>query len=244
MPRFHLRAVAALLALSLMVRARAEDAGQRVELSKLDRSISKEPAYHSKTPEYCLLVFGPRAETCVWVVNDHEKLYIDRNGNGDLTESGEAVAKSDYGETFSCGDITSRDGKTTYRSLSVARLGDGYRLRVGTPSYSVQMVGLGATERPQFASSAQQAPIIHFDGPLSLTQFSTKRVIPRGAGASATRETSLRVMIGTSGLGAGTFAAYNCRACENRGPMMGQFVFRSAGGGPQIEFTQELQKIG
>src|SRR5262245_50021257 len=60
---------------------------------KIDRSIIKEPAYQSKSPKYCLLVFGPEAKTRVWLVIDPDArlLYVDRNGNGDLTEKGERV---------------------------------------------------------------------------------------------------------------------------------------------------------
>ena len=34
------------------------------DLTKIDRTIAKEPAYKSK-PKYCLLVFGPEAKTRV-----------------------------------------------------------------------------------------------------------------------------------------------------------------------------------
>jgi hypothetical protein len=60
------------------------------DLTKVDRSIRREPAYRS-TPDYCLLVFGPKAEHRVWLVLDGDALYVDRNGNGDLTEKGERV---------------------------------------------------------------------------------------------------------------------------------------------------------
>src|SRR4029077_10756985 len=70
-------------------------AGQQawgVDLTKIDRTIKKEPAYQTKTPKYCLLVFGPEAKTRVWLVQDGDKLYVDRNGNGDLIEDGACVA--------------------------------------------------------------------------------------------------------------------------------------------------------
>src|SRR5919201_6149627 len=83
------------------------------DLSQHDRCINKEPAYRTK-PKYCLLVFGPEAKTKVWLVQDGGTLYVDKNGNGDLTEPGEKVAAdkregADEGEyTFSVGEI--RDG--------------------------------------------------------------------------------------------------------------------------------------
>src|SRR5437870_12141796 len=58
------------------------------DLSKVDRTIKKEPAYKGK-PKYCLLVFGLEAKTRVWLVLDGATLYADMNGNGDLTEPGE-----------------------------------------------------------------------------------------------------------------------------------------------------------
>jgi hypothetical protein len=60
------------------------------DLSKIDRTIKKEPAYKGK-PRYCLLVFGHKATHRVWLVLDGDTLYVDRNGDGDLTEAGEKV---------------------------------------------------------------------------------------------------------------------------------------------------------
>src|SRR5687767_4878062 len=60
------------------------------DLSKIERKVVKEPAYQNK-PQYALLVFGPDAATRVWLVADGEKTYLDRNGNGDLTDAGEVV---------------------------------------------------------------------------------------------------------------------------------------------------------
>lgn len=61
-----------------------------VDLEKVDRTISKEPKYTSQ-PLYSLLVFGKKAEKRVWLVVDDKVLYVDRNGNGDLTEQGERI---------------------------------------------------------------------------------------------------------------------------------------------------------
>src|SRR5437588_1748457 len=74
-------------------------AGARAtDLKKLNRGIVKEPAYVTKQPKYCLLVFGPQATTRVWLVADGDFLYVDRNGNGDLTEPGERVRFSGFRE--------------------------------------------------------------------------------------------------------------------------------------------------
>src|SRR3989442_14684598 len=94
------------------------------ELSRVDRTLSREPPYRSK-PRYCLLVFGPEAKTRVWLVQDGDTLYVDRNGNGDLTEEGERVTAKKGDSTdaaegafaFEAGDI--RDGNLTHKNLTI-----------------------------------------------------------------------------------------------------------------------------
>jgi hypothetical protein len=90
------------------------------DLAKIDRKIAKEPTYQTKSPRYCLLVFGPEARTRVWLVQDGDVLYVDRNGNGDLTEDGEHVtSKQKDLAWFEAGDI--RDGSLTHTGLSIIR---------------------------------------------------------------------------------------------------------------------------
>ncbi len=61
-----------------------------MDLSKLDRKLLKEPAYQNQ-PLYALLVFGPETPFKVWLVLDGQTLYVDVNGNGDLTEADEKI---------------------------------------------------------------------------------------------------------------------------------------------------------
>lgn len=97
--------------------------GQAADLAKIQRKVAKEPAYHTKTPKYCLLVFGLDAKTRIWLVQDGDALYVDRNGNGDLTEDGKRVKvkqSSDSYRSFEVGDITI-DG-LTHTGLSVTQM--------------------------------------------------------------------------------------------------------------------------
>jgi hypothetical protein len=96
---------------------------QAADLAKIERKIAKEPAYQTKTPKYCLLVFGLDAKTRVWLVQDGDTLYVDRNGNGDLTENGKSVKikdKSDSSQSFDAVDLTI-DG-LTHTGLSVMQI--------------------------------------------------------------------------------------------------------------------------
>jgi hypothetical protein len=92
------------------------------DLTQIDRKIAKEPTYRSK-PKYCLLVFGADAHKRVWLVLDGDTLYVDRNGNGDLTEEGKKVTaekregRDDGTYAFQAGDV--RDGALLHQELSV-----------------------------------------------------------------------------------------------------------------------------
>jgi hypothetical protein len=106
----------------LMVLLVSSAASAAVDLMTIERKLVKEPAYRSQ-PKYCLLVLGPEAKTRVWLVQDGDTLYVDRNGNGDLTEANEKVTaeKSEDAEegvyTFKAGDV--RDGKLLHKQLNL-----------------------------------------------------------------------------------------------------------------------------
>jgi hypothetical protein len=94
------------------------------DLPKVDRTIGKQPKY-AGTPVYCLLAFGPDATHRVWLVRDGDTLYVDKNGNGDLTDAGEAVKKTapkkgreeEEGKQFEVGEI--KLGGRTHKGLTV-----------------------------------------------------------------------------------------------------------------------------
>jgi hypothetical protein len=95
-----------LLALIPLVLALVPAAGADLpDLSKIDRTIRKEPSYTAKSPLYGLAVFGLKAESRVWMVLDKSKpdadgydvLHIDLNADGDLTGAGERLKIDDKG---------------------------------------------------------------------------------------------------------------------------------------------------
>ncbi len=218
---------------------------EAVDLTKIERSVAKEPEY-SKSPRYCLLIFGEKAESRVWLAMDGKTLYVDRNGNGDLTEADEAIkdsGNSTYSYDFPVGTISSRTG-ITYRNLRVSKTSSNYSVWVEVPGKGTQRVGVSQIGQLSFASNAKDAPIVHFDGPLHIKQYSDKRVISRNAKPGNDRAQSLRIMIGTPGLGEGTFAANICKICDSHGYLNAKFEYQSNSGGPQVELTEPLLKIG
>src|SRR5438045_2873189 len=62
-------------------------------VSRLDRTIIKEPAYQS-TPKYSLITLGNSGDVKVWMVEDGRRLFVDKNANGDLTDDGPPIEPS------------------------------------------------------------------------------------------------------------------------------------------------------
>lgn len=116
------------LASLLMLLLFSSAANAALELTTIERKLVKEPVYRSR-PKYCLLVLGPEAKTRIWLVQDGDTLYVDRNGNGDLTEANEKVTaeKSEDAQEgeylFNAGDL--RDGERLHKELklSIMKLG-------------------------------------------------------------------------------------------------------------------------
>jgi hypothetical protein len=225
--RLRLLATLSLLALSSAVAAG--------DLAAVERRLVKEPAYHSR-PKYCLLVFGPRARTRVWLVQDGDVLYVDRNGNGDLTEPGEKVAaekrkghdRGDGTYTFAVGEL--REGGMRHLNLVVS-VDDLNRVKHSLPEaeallrhdaqareYSVQL----EVEVPGYQGPATGGRLVqgaHLDAS-GLLQFADRPqdapVIhfggpwAMGLYQQATlwldRTNDLGLVFGTPGLGPGTFA--------------------------------------
>jgi hypothetical protein len=198
------------LALILAGALEREAAGQGgVDLAKVDRSIGKEPKYQSKSPRYCLLVTGKEAKSRVWLVLDDAVLYVDRNGNGDLTESGEQVkwtkvlltglqppgTKEPDARNYTC----ELADKATVHLLTIN--GDYFQVDFtssdGKRSFAAHHDAQGAL---QFAAKPQAAPLIHFDGPLMLKLATQTLQLGKEPG-------KLSFVIGTPGLGQGTFAS-------------------------------------
>ena len=93
------------------------------DLAAVQRKIAKEPDYQTKAPKYCLLVFGLEAKTRVWLVQDGDTLYVDRNGDGDLTGDGKRVKAKQQGDdvrSFEVGDLAV--GGLTHTGVSVMQM--------------------------------------------------------------------------------------------------------------------------
>ena len=193
-----------LLALSSMVKAD--------DLTNIERRIVGEPAYRSK-PKYCLLALGPEAKTRIWLVQDGDTLYVDRNGNGDLTETNEKVtARRDENDEdgayiFKAGHLP--DGDRLHKELTLHINRRGYSLGLDVEMRGFRGNGIGGrvhqstsfqdiTGVLQFAERPKDAPIVHFGGPFQITLFGSHQLM-------VDRENDVGVGVTTRGLGPGTF---------------------------------------
>lgn len=154
-------------------------------LAETPRTIAREPAYKG-TPRYALLAFGPEGKRLAWVVLDDEALYIDRNGNGDLTEDGERVGPVSEPELDESEQVRLREAEYDIGDLPALGKGPGYTAlfakhvavqpKPGAPAdlkasdtFRLDLTlrdGLDQMVVPRLSASAASAPIAHLDGPL------------------------------------------------------------------------------
>ena len=181
--------IPALLGISFL--ATAAGAG---DLTKVDRTIAKEPAYQN-LPKYCLLVFGPKASLRVWLVQDGNTLYIDRNGNGDLTQPGKKAGWT--GSRCAAGNIIDADGKPLHTGVVLRKYSSGMTLSLRYEGNQAYIVGDPDTEALEFGRHPSEAPVVHLGGPPAI------ELIYYGLDM---RSLALHVRVGTPGLKPGSFA--------------------------------------
>lgn len=180
-------------------------------LTKIDRTIKKEPKY-AGTPLYLLLAFGPDAKHRVWVVLDGNTLYVDRNGNGDLTEADKKVSpavfpgekQNEQSPAFVVGDLTVGGAKHTDFFFGAIRVNTGgvfTRFGLKLDGKTLQLAGPTSLA---LAESPKDARVVHFGSPVVTAQPS----FTMQGTADANGPADYRVQVGTPGVGVGSFAAY------------------------------------
>ena len=156
------------LSWSLMLVALLASSTNGQDVNKIGRKIAKEPAYSTKSPWYCLLVFGQEAKAKVWMVLDGDKLYVDRNGNGDLTEPGECFTRAPDDDFFRVPHLTLGAAKKKYSDLRINWRPTGITAR---GEYHLHVL-LRVNDHEQYAivpakaADPAKATLLHFDGPL------------------------------------------------------------------------------
>ncbi len=218
LPRFFtvVATLGALWLASASVAQQKTDKLPAADLTKVDRTIVKEPSYRSKLPRYCLLVFGASAKTRMWLVLDDDVLHVDPNGRGNLVDDGKRISPTAFKEVvmsvrqanppterdYLIGDVIETDSKMKHTDLRV----NHYRYdALKTVTYCVYVKVKGKFEQRalvEFAERPEKAPIIHLNGPLTMGFYGKNPELSVGA------ETRLSFCVGTRGLGAFTILDY------------------------------------
>jgi len=174
-----------------------------IDLTTIDRSIAKEPVYATETPRYLLLVFGLNAESQVWIVFDGKTFYVDRNGNGNLTEANE-VAEARWSNHYSLVDLVDPKSGEKHKRVSVYD-DNRFSMSILLAEERTQYVGIKGWSgiRPQLGSRPDNAPIVHLNGPKTFSPYGQLSQIADDLGR-------MKFIIGTHGLGEATFAGYSC----------------------------------
>src|SRR5262245_54885020 len=195
-----------------------------VDYQQLDRTIRKEPKYVAE-PRYALFVFDLAGKHRVWAVADktskdaqyYDVLYLDLNGDGDLTQPGERfVGKFDekmvpagMGMTIRVGDIAVPGEDLVHTKFLVStspKAGrDGFWFRLywgGREEVSGGYAALG-TSSTTWQPAASKAPVFRPcpHGPLA---FAIWNDAPLQLRAGQTAE--LNVIVGNAGGGPDTLA--------------------------------------
>jgi hypothetical protein len=205
---------------------------QAADLTKIDRSISKEPAYQGK-PRYCLLVFGPEANTRVWVVVDGDALYVDRNGNGNLAEPGERVGRR---------KVEAPDGVAHLYDPVTVPAADGasppeLHMNAHADGFDVMVEGkYRQTAGPiPFGEDRAKAPVLHFRGPLRFA-LAPRTVVDRS-------ERKLRVRLETPGGGESAVVRVPpCKVPKGLGPVADFEFPNKVAGGPAVKVRVPLAR--
>jgi hypothetical protein len=181
----------------------------------VDRNIAKEPVYQTDSPRYALLAFGPKAAIKVWLVQDGETLYCDRDGDGDLTKPGNRITPDPIRVQTPAGEVARVFHVDFFHAgvkkrLDVQLLPDGRCPQLLYAGFRQQYAGGDTRGSLAFAASRQLAPVVHFDGPLMVVPI-FRHGSDAGAPVTAISRTGthISVRLGTPGIGPGTFAYYN-----------------------------------
>jgi hypothetical protein len=194
--------------------------------------LVKVPPLKTDNPRYGILTFGPDGEMQAWLLVDGDVAYLDRNGNGDLTEAGERVeAKTTLSNDktylgFKFAEITG--GKGIKYGVILLHMSDGKGTEQDSFSVRIngdltQEVGGPFSGGYSLAKRAEDASRLRFDARLTMTlradfggkvRYNLPAIVERKdvdplfpPGAKAERVGLIIAQVGTPGKEASAFVA-------------------------------------
>jgi hypothetical protein len=208
-------------------------------LDSVNRTIGKEPKYSHK-PKYSLVVLGTNADAKLWMVEDGETLYLDKNLNGDLTDDGPPIARGQTQDLcdYKCRELTPIKGpKHTdfcLRRWNNGEAGDNYGLSLAVEGTKPMYAGWFGTF---WSSSPEAVPIIQFGGPLTPTALDRSRSFVLGS-----KLDELDIGFCNDGLGKGATSYLSTDALPEDVVPKVEINWPVAPGAPRIRTTEQLTK--
>lgn len=204
---------------------------READLSKVDRSIRKEPVWASGKPQYCLFVmlkgdawdyvipgepqYGMsviNAERRVWFVVDGDDLYMDVNENGDLTDPGEKLPRLELSDKerreakiysrWRIPDIKGTDGEPMITNIQIDRNTEKGAALGAKVVYFSAPARREAYTTTTFADRPADAPILHVTGPYRLSLAVRRSHLP--ANRAVANDFHVDGHVYVDGLGRGT----------------------------------------
>ncbi len=217
------------------------------DLEKVKRTIGKQPIYDGK-PLYALGIFGAKAETRMWMVLDqsngaqgkYDVLFIDLNGDGDLTDDKERWVTKNGSNRFTRPTLIDPNTGEKHREFSL-RIMEGSR-----PQHMFSLkwqgkhkIGGGYPVDPgkgymRFAESVEEAPIIWFngDGPFRFQAWYETSLAIGG-------DSDLKLFLGLEGVGHSAFCAFQEHVLPSNESVIATLVYTDKSGS-QKEVTSNL----
>lgn len=198
---------AQVLVISIIVGTAGLTFAEEVDLSKIDRSIRREPVWKSSEPRYCLFVvlkgdawdnsrpgkpatrmIVAREDRRVWFVQDGEDLYMDINENGDLSDPGEKLPRLELSDEerrkvknesdWKIPAIEGTNGEPLITNIQIkAKASKG----IASADHVVVFSAPGRRDvcvSPTFSDKPADAPIVHVTGPKRLSVSVRRSYLP------------------------------------------------------------------
>lgn len=185
----HVMTIVAVAALSGLAFA------EGVKLANVKRPIRREPVWTSRMPRYCLFVVSP--ERRIWFVVDGDDLYMDINGDCDLTDPGEKLPRREPSDEqrreaqnssrWWIPDINGADGEPLISNIQIRPNIYSRAAPVGSYYVYFEIPIYGSVQtRPTFADNPADAPIVHPKGPHQLSLSVRRSYLPPNRDVSNT----------------------------------------------------------
>lgn len=184
------------------------------DLARFRNTLRKEPDYVCKHPRYGLAAFGPKADKALWLVLDkssssadaYDVLFIDRDGDGDLTGKGERLTIESDGR-FRVPDFIDPSTGAKHGALTVRVDGERSMVMLSLQWHGKFRIGGGYPQDPdegymRFADRPTEAPVVWLagDAPVRFQRWYSGKL-------SIGEADDFKVFLGQPGLGKHAFCA-------------------------------------